>query len=162
MKPAALFSDNYFFENFSRMHIFAENYQKPKLDIMIASFHWIFLLFFVGKVNRFFVCVDVLSSEAIFRKCSYKRVFWKYAATLQENTHAEMWSNVKQLYWNHTSAWLFSCKRAAFKKKTFPTNTFGGCFRMFLWHIFPKIVHWPHVQCWVWCIPDFLRIFKCI
>ena len=81
---------------------------------MIASFHWIFLLFFVGKVNLFFVCVDVLSSEAIFRKCSYKRVFWKYAATLQENTHAEVWSNVKQLYWNHTSAWLFSCKRAAF------------------------------------------------
>ena len=37
-----------------------------------------------------------------------KKVFWKYAANLQENTH-EVWVAL-QLYWNHTSPWVFSCK----------------------------------------------------
>ena len=27
--------------------------------------------------------------EAALRKCLYKQVFWKYAANLLENTHAE-------------------------------------------------------------------------
>ena len=28
--------------------------------------------------------------EAVLHRCSYKRVFWKYAANLQEKTHAEV------------------------------------------------------------------------
>ena len=31
-----------------------------------------------------------------------------------------------QLYWNHTSAWVFSCKFAAYFQNTFPKNTSGG------------------------------------
>ena len=35
-----------------------------------------------------FVSVKMFSSEAAFQRCSYKKMFWKYAANLQENTHA--------------------------------------------------------------------------
>ena len=31
-----------------------------------------------------------LSSEAGVQGCSLEKVFWKYAANLQENTHAEV------------------------------------------------------------------------
>ena len=30
-------------------------------------------------------------SEAATQRCSLEKVFWKYAANLQENTHAEGW-----------------------------------------------------------------------
>ena len=30
-------------------------------------------------------------SEAATQRCSMKKVFWKYAANLQENNHAEVW-----------------------------------------------------------------------
>ena len=30
-------------------------------------------------------------TEAAHQRCSYKKVFWKYAADLQENTNAEVW-----------------------------------------------------------------------
>ena len=33
----------------------------------------------------------VLYTEAAIQKCSYGKVFWKYAATLQKNTHTEVW-----------------------------------------------------------------------
>ena len=29
--------------------------------------------------------------ETALQRCSYKKVFWKYATNLQEKTHAEMW-----------------------------------------------------------------------
>ena len=52
-------------------------------------------------------------------------MFWKYAANLQQNTHVECDSNkvIKQIYWNGTSAWVFSCKFAAYFQNTFPKNT---------------------------------------
>ena len=31
------------------------------------------------------------SAEAATQRCSLEKVYWKYAANLQENTHAEMW-----------------------------------------------------------------------
>ena len=31
------------------------------------------------------------TSEAALQRCSWEEVFWKYAANLQENTHAEVW-----------------------------------------------------------------------
>ena len=30
-------------------------------------------------------------SEAARQRCSLEKVLWKYAANLQENTHAEVW-----------------------------------------------------------------------
>ena len=32
-----------------------------------------------------------VDAEAVLRRCSSEKVFWKYAANLQENTHAEEW-----------------------------------------------------------------------
>ena len=55
-------------------------------------------------------------TEATLQRCSWEKVFWKYAANLQENTHAEV---AKQLYWNHTSVWVFYCKFAASFQNTF-------------------------------------------
>ena len=61
--------------------------------------------------------------EAATQRCSEKKVFWKYAANLQENTHAEVWFQLsykpKQLYWNGTSAWVIFCKFAADFQNTF-------------------------------------------
>ena len=47
-------------------------------------------------------------------------MFWKYAANLRENTHAECDFNkiALQLYWNHTSALVFSCKFAVYFQST--------------------------------------------
>ena len=42
-----------------------------------------------------------------------KKVFLRYAANLQENAH------VLQFYWNRTSAWVLSCKFAAYFQNTF-------------------------------------------
>ena len=36
--------------------------------------------------------MPLTSSEAAVRSCSYRRVFWKYVADLQLNTHTEVWS----------------------------------------------------------------------
>ena len=30
-------------------------------------------------------------AETALQDCSQEKVFWKYAANLQENTHAEVW-----------------------------------------------------------------------
>ena len=38
-----------------------------------------------------FVFETLHSSEAAIQRCSYEKVFWKYAANLQENTHDEVW-----------------------------------------------------------------------
>ena len=32
-----------------------------------------------------------LLTEAALQSCFYEKVFWKYSANLQENTHAEVW-----------------------------------------------------------------------
>ena len=34
----------------------------------------------------------MLRPVAAVQRCSYKKVFWRYAANLQEKTHAEVWS----------------------------------------------------------------------
>ena len=50
-----------------------------------------------GKMGR----LQVITEAALLR-CSYKNVFWKFVANLQENTHAKVWFQC----WNRTSAWL--------------------------------------------------------
>ena len=32
-----------------------------------------------------------LASKAATQRCSYEKIFWKYAANLHENTHVEVW-----------------------------------------------------------------------
>ena len=53
--------------------------------------------------------------KAVLQMCSYKRLFWK---TWSKFTGYHPCSNVIsikwQLYWNHTLAWVFSCKFDAY------------------------------------------------
>ena len=73
-------------------------------------------------------------SEATLQRCSYKKVFWKDASNSQENTYAEVRFQVQ----NHTSAWVFSSKFAAYFQNTF-LNTCRGLlliFGKFRWRIF--------------------------
>ena len=39
----------------------------------------------------FFSKVKADHAEAALHKCSYEKVFWKYAGNLQENAHANLW-----------------------------------------------------------------------
>ena len=45
-------------------------------------------------------------------------MFWRYPANLQEKTHAEVWCS-------EFSAWVFSCKFAAFFQNTFYYELLG-------------------------------------
>ena len=67
-------------------------------------------------------------SEAAVQRCFYEKVFWKYTANLQENTHATVQFNkdAKQHYWNRTSAWVCPPVNLQHIFRTpFPKNTFG-------------------------------------
>ena len=44
----------------------------------------------VGRKMIFFLCLQKYS-EVDTQSCSYEKVFWKYAANWQLNTHAEVW-----------------------------------------------------------------------
>ena len=55
-------------------------------------------LFSFSRQSFFFIF-----PEAALQRCFYEKVFWKYAANLQENTHAKV-----------RSAWVFICKFAAY------------------------------------------------
>ena len=46
--------------------------------------------------------------EAAVRRYSWEKVFWKYAANLQESTHVEVWIQL-----------VFSCKFPAYFQNTF-------------------------------------------
>ena len=60
-------------------------------------------------------------TEAAIQRCSIEKMFWKYAANLQENTHPKCNFNkiALQLYWNRTLTWVFSCKFAACFQNSF-------------------------------------------
>ena len=63
---------------------------------------------------------------------SYKWRFWEFygiwmklSIMLQSMPKCDFNKVAKQLYWHHTSAWMFSCKFAAYFQKPFPKNTYG-------------------------------------
>ena len=58
-------------------------------------------------------------SEAALQTRFDKKVFWKYAANLQKNTHAEEW-----FQWRNRS--FLGPKFSFFKKKEFSTSVFSG------------------------------------
>ena len=59
-------------------------------------------------------------TEAATQRCPYEKVFWKYAANLQENTHAEVQSNFIETALRHgcSPANLLHISRASFFKNT--------------------------------------------
>ena len=51
------------------------------------------LMTFSGLVkneNHHILLNRITATEAAFQRCSYEKVFWKYVADLQENTHTEV------------------------------------------------------------------------
>ena len=64
-------------------------------------------------------------SEAAIQWCTWEKVCWKYEAKTYRRTPMPKcgFNKVaKQLYWNSTSAWGFSCKFAAYFQNTFSTE----------------------------------------
>ena len=47
-----------------------------------------FLTMKLGEITVFYA---VILTETVLQRCSYEKVFWEYAAYLQENTYAEVW-----------------------------------------------------------------------
>ena len=62
-----------------------------------------------------------ISAETAVQRCSKEKVLWKYAANLLERLlpKCDFSKVAKQLYWNHTSAWVLSCKFGAYFQDTF-------------------------------------------
>ena len=60
------------------------------------------------------------NTKAALHRCSYKKVFWKYAANSQENKRAQ------QLYWNHNTIniyqFVFNKKYKNVKWNWLPVN----------------------------------------
>ena len=73
----------------------------------------------VAKFLFLSICLKYRSRRP--ERCSLEKVFRKYAANWQENTMPKYDFNkvAKQLYWNHTSAWVFSFKVAAYFQNNF-------------------------------------------
>ena len=57
------------------------------------------------------------NTEAVVQRCSYEKVFWKYAANLQENTHAEV--KVNKVDQQILTTWYISTNK---KTKLFISN----------------------------------------
>ena len=75
-------------------------------------------------------------------------MFWKYAANLQENTHTKVRKGALQLYWNRTSAWVFSWTLLHIFRKSFPRHNSVQLLLNFHIHIFRFATqHW-------YCISD--------
>ena len=75
-------------------------------------------------------------AEAATQRCSWEKVFWKYAANLKEAPmpKCDFDRVALQLYRNHTSTWVLSCEFTSyFEKIFFLRTTLGGCF----WCMFP-------------------------
>ena len=63
-----------------------QNLQKPHKSYFVAKPE-------LGQTNKQLQNLVVLhiKTEAAIQRCSLKKMFWKYVANLQENTHAEVW-----------------------------------------------------------------------
>ena len=75
-----------------------------------------------GLIYVILIKKNAVFTEPALHRCSYEKVFWKmqpiYRRTLMPKCDFNKAAN--QLYWNHSSAWVFSFTFVAYK------NTFGG------------------------------------
>ena len=87
--------------------LFSRNAKKTHIDQSILHSFLLCLKINVSQTFRSSSCKNVFCKCACqwynllrwmlfiqkqpFRECSHKKVFWRYAANLQENTHAEVW-----------------------------------------------------------------------
>ena len=90
------------------------------------------------------VFVYKLSAEAAVQRFSEEKVFWKYAANAQENTHGEVWEHTCR---NRTLACVFPCTYASYFQNTFSlTVSVSGC-----------VIEY---HCNHWCTSQFTRVSK--
>ena len=75
-------------------------FKDQKKKCFVFSESWTFMIYWKFNIyrklllydfsNSFDIAGEILSdSEAATQRCSQEKVFWKYAANLQENTHDE-------------------------------------------------------------------------
>ena len=73
--------------------------------ILFRSFCWLW----TGKPQKLWFYNLLRISEKVLQRCSHKRMFWKSASNLQQNTHVGvLWypkSCKATLLRNHTAAW---------------------------------------------------------
>ena len=75
---------------------FYVNFKIPYKHFLISlSFTNLFFIFLMKLNSNYtaipYALVEVWTSEAALQRCSYKKVFWKYAANIQENIHGKVW-----------------------------------------------------------------------
>ena len=66
--------------------------------------------------------VKKLSTALSLHRCSYKKMFWKYAANLEENTHAEVRFQQSEITLRHG---CFPVNILLIFRTVFPRNTFA-------------------------------------
>ena len=88
-----LVHDNYFSKQYSLIKPNMANTNTDKLQFIIA---WTdhnqgkTCCFLLKQTFQLFFFEFWEATGAALHRCSYKKVFWKYPANLQENTHAEV------------------------------------------------------------------------
>ena len=75
--------------------------------------------------------------QIYWRKPCESVISMKILWTPMQKCHFQV---AKQLYWNHTSAWVFSSKFTAYFQKVFYKNTSGGMLLTLQW-LLPCIVY---------------------
>ena len=86
---------------------------------MRATLNKIFVSTFYYEIGLQFFVYHL--SEAVLQKCSSEGILKMYSKFTETHRFLKCDLNKAplQLYWNHTSAWVFSCKFAAYFQNTF-------------------------------------------
>ena len=123
------------------MHILQSLHKSSKLFEKDAHFLWIFITIKSNKTTLNWsknVCKEYICEE--YRINRPEKVFWSTESTvltkrrfedmqqIYRRTPMPKW-DLNKLYWNRTSAWVFSCKFAAYFQSIFsehPKNTSEG------------------------------------
>ena len=108
-------------------------YTKPfKSKIIKAKWRW----------KRLTRLLSDLFTEASLHRCSYKMMFWRYAANIQENTHVEewfQWSSKATLLKSHFGCSLVNLLYIS--RMPFPKSTSTGLLLYFLIS-YSKLLSW--------------------
>ena len=82
--------DRNFCENSSRLFNYFHKEAPSLMSERVLDTPWLLMLIDTNLWRVFFKSGTVLITEPATHRCSQKKVFWKYAANLQKNTHAEV------------------------------------------------------------------------
>ena len=100
-----------------QVHVIRDGYRSSRPDV------------FLGK-GVLKICSKLTGEDSCRSAISIK---------LQSNFYAEV---ALQLYWNHTSAWVFSCQFAAYFQTTFLQRTRLDCCFFVLWKVYNWAQNW--------------------